>query len=153
MACAVFTYRDTCMGCADLYIEVRISYRIPYLLKVPACCKHSKGRNKRNLTAGSKSCRNTCHIALSYTAVYMSVGKCLFENAGLGCSRKIRIQHYKIGKILSAFSKCITIAFSSRDFLYICHIYSPPNSSSIFARSAMAIAYSSSLGALPCQPA
>ena len=42
MGCAVFTYCDTCMGCADFYIQVRITDGVSYLLKIAPCCEHGK---------------------------------------------------------------------------------------------------------------
>ena len=51
--CTIFSHGDSCMGCTDLYIEMRITYCITYLFKSAACGKHSKGTYKRYLARSS----------------------------------------------------------------------------------------------------
>ena len=121
MGRTVFSYRDAGMGSTDLHIQMRITDGVTNLLEVPSCRKHCKGTDKRNLTAGSKSCRNTCHITLCDTAVYMAVRKSLLKHACLGSACKVCIQHYQIREISTTLGKCITITFTRSDFLNVCH--------------------------------
>ena len=121
MGCSVLSDGNTCMGSADLYIQMRITDGISHLLKVTSCRKHGKRTDKRNLTAGCKSRRDTGHITLCDTAVNMALRKCLLENTGFGCTCKVSIQYNQIGIFRTALGKCITITFSCRDFLNISH--------------------------------
>ena len=75
MGCTVLAHGDTRMGCADLYVQMRVADRITNLLEVTSRRKHGKGTDKRYLATGSKTCRNTCHITFCNTAVYMTVRK------------------------------------------------------------------------------
>ena len=154
MGCTILSYGDPCMGCTDLYIQMRIADRISYLLKGSACCKHSKAAGEGNLTHGSQSRCNSHHITFCNTTINMPVRIRFLKYACLGRCCKICVKHNEFRIFCSQLYQRIAVAFSGRDLLYLCHYASSFFSSSlIFSRSAIAIAYSSSLGALPCQPA
>ena len=91
MGCTVFSYGNTCMGCSNLYIQMRVTYGVTNLFKSTACRKHGKGTCKGNLSYCCKTCCNSHHIAFCDTTVDKPVGICFLKNTGFGCCRKVRI--------------------------------------------------------------
>ena len=152
---AVLTYGDTCMGRTDLDIQMRVTDRVTYLFKSTSCCEHCKRAYEGNLTYQRQSCSHTHHVGLCDTAVDVAVGICLTEDSGLGSCCQVGIQYYQIGEFFCQLLQGVAVTFSGCDLFHgiFCHYCSPAfsNSFSILSRSAIAIAYSSSLGALPCQ--
>ena len=62
MCCTVFAYRDTCVCCTYLHVEVRITDRVSYLLKCSASGEHCECRSKWYLACCSHTCCNAHHI-------------------------------------------------------------------------------------------
>ena len=154
MGSSILSYRNSCMGSADLNIQMRISYGIPDLFKGSSCSKHGKAAHKWDLTGGCHTGSNANHITFCNTAVDMSVGICFLKNTCFGSSSKICIQNDYIRIFCSQFYQSVSVTFPGRDLFHciICHYASSFNSSSsIFSRSAIATAYCSSFGAVPCQ--
>ena len=119
MSCAVLTYGNSAVSCADLYIQLRIAYRVAHLLKCTSCRKHGKSADKRNFACRSKSGSDTYHIALCDTTVNMTLRKFFFEHCSLGGCSKVSIQNNKILMFFSKFHQSSAIACSCSDFLYI----------------------------------
>src|SRR5699024_507778 len=148
MCGSVFPDRNARVGSADLHIQMRISDRVSYLLICAANSKHRKRTCKRNFSRCSESCRNPHHIFLRDTTVDKAVRVNLLELTASCRLCQIRIEHDDIFMFRSELHQFFTITISRRNSLYIWH-----NASPSFSSSAIAILYSSSFGAFPCQPA
>ena len=138
------------MGCADFYIEMRVADGVADLLKRTSGSKHGKTARERNESAGGKTCRDAHHVSFCDTTIDVTVRECLFENTGFGRTCQVSVQNDQIIMLFSQFNQCVAVALTGCDLLNVSHYAF--TSSSIFSRSAIATAYSSSFGALPCQP-
>jgi len=118
MRCTVFSYGNTGVCCTDLYVQVRISYRVSYLFKSTSCCKHCKRTCKRNFSCGGKTCCDTDHVTLSDTTVNMAFRKYFLKHTGFGGSCQVCIQNYQVFVLFSQFYQGVTITFSGCNFLY-----------------------------------
>ena len=105
------------MGRSDLHIEVRVTDRVAHLLVISARRKHCKRTDKRNFSAGCKTCRDSCHIRLCNTDVPVALRKCLLKNAGLCRTCQIRIQNYQILVFFAHFYQCVAVTLSGCNLL------------------------------------
>ena len=119
MRCAVLAHRDSCMGGADLHIQMRISDGIAHLFIRAARRKHSEGRCKRDLAYRSQPGRDSHHIRFRDTAVDMAIRKCLLEGIRFGGIGQICVQNHQIGVLRPEFGKRLAVSFSCRDLLNI----------------------------------
>ena len=117
MGRSVLTHGDSRMGRSDLHIEVRVTDRVAHLLVISARRKHRKRTDKRNFSAGCKTCRDSCHIRLGNTDVPVALRKCLLKNAGLCRTCQIRVQHDQIFMLFSKLYQCVAVTLSGCNLL------------------------------------
>ena len=96
MGSTILAYGNTTMSSTDLYIKLRIAYRITYLLISTACCKHCKCTGKRYFTGSCETSCNTNHITLCNTTVNMTFRKLLLKDTCLCSCSKVSIQNDQI---------------------------------------------------------
>ena len=109
---AVLAYRDTGVSSTDYNIQMRIAYRVSYLLKGSARGKHGK-RAAYYLFAGSgDTCRYSHHISFCYAAVIKPFRKSLFKHSGLCSRRKVGVKHQKIISFFSQFYQSVSETYS-----------------------------------------
>ena len=96
VGCPILSYGNSGMSRADFNVQFRIAYRITYLLECASCREHSERTCKWHLAGGGNSCCHSDHIALSNTAVNMTLRESLLKSAGLCRCRQIRIQYHDI---------------------------------------------------------
>ena len=121
MCCTVFAYRDTCVCCTYLHVEVRIADRVSNLLKCSACGEHCKCRSKWYLACCSHTCCNAHHIRLSDTAVKKSVREFLLEYTCFCCSSKVCVKNIEVIVLIAKLCKSLAVAFSCSFLLQFCH--------------------------------
>ena len=138
------------MGRTDLDVQLGISDGIADLLKRTSCREHRKGRNKRDHTCRSSTCRNTEHVRFCDTAVKELVGMFLLELDGLCCFRKVRVKDDDI-ILVAEFREGGTVGFSCCNLF--CHCDIPPRVLTAFRdkRSAQQHLVHILLRSVPCR--
>ena len=140
------------MGCADLHVQMGIADGIADLLVSPSGGEHGEGGREGDQAHGGQARSHVNHIGLGNAAVKVAVGVSFLENTGLGCARQVRVQNHQVGGGRAQLLQGVAVAVAGGDVLHFSHDYTS-NAARAAASSAMPLAYSSSLGALPCQPA
>ena len=139
------------MGGADLDVQVGVTDGVAHLFKGAACGEHGKAGGKGHQPHSRHTGGGGHHVALGNAAVKMTVGVGFLEHTGLGGGGQVGVQHHHVGMVLRQFHQGGAVAVAGGDLLHFTHACA--SSSAIWAlSSSMAILYSSSLGALPCQP-
>ena len=149
---AVLAHRDPAVGGPDFHIQVGISDGIADLLIGPPGGKHGEGGGEGHQPHGGKAGGHIDHIGLGDAAVEVTLGECLLKDIRLGCPGQVRVRDHQVLRYGPQLLEGAAVAVAGSDFFHICHDYT---SSALRAweSSSMPLAYSSSLGALPCQPA
>ena len=101
MSSAIFTNRDSTVSSTDLNIDLRICDRVTNLLKCTSSCKHCKCAGKRNFSSCSQTCSDTHHIALSDTAVNMTLRKFFLKYTCLSSCSKVSVQNDQVFMFLT----------------------------------------------------
>ena len=151
MGSAVLPHRDAAVGGADLHVQVGVADGVAHLLKGAARRKHGKAGSKGHQPHGGHAGGSGHHVALRNAAVKMPVGIGFLEHAGLGGGSQVGVQHHHVGVIFRQFHQRSAVAVAGGDLLYVTHTCAS-SSQSCASNSPIAVRYSSSLGALPCQP-
>ena len=118
MSSAVFADRNTCMGCAYLYIKMGIAYAVSDYFISSACRKHSKCACEYQLACCCDTCRNAHHVCLCNTAVKEAVGICLLEYTCLCSCGKVCVENNKVVSLFSEHYKSFAVAFTGCFFLH-----------------------------------
>ena len=142
----IFSYRDSGVCRTNFYIQFRITDGVTNLLKCTSCCKHGKRTCKWNFTGCRKACSDSHHVTLCNSTVDMTIRESFLKDSCFCRSCKVSIQNYQILIFCTKLCKCISITLTSCYFFYFTHRDSPT-----FSKSAIACAYCSSFGAVPCQ--
>ena len=122
MACAVLTYGNAGMSCAELNVEVRITDSISDLLKSTACKEHCEGACENGVTRRCKTCGNAYHITFGDSCIKKSIRECLFKHACFCCGGKIGVHNNKALVLLAELNQSFTVSFSCCCFDYVCHL-------------------------------
>ena len=147
----VLAHRDAAVGGTDLHVQVGVTDGVAHLFEGAARGEHGKAGGERHKPHGRHAGGGGHHIALGNAAVKMTVGVGLLEHAGLGGGGQVGIQHHHVGMVLRQFHQRRTVAVPGGYLFDLTHSCASSPASWALS-SSMAILYSSSLGALPCQP-
>ena len=123
---AVLAHGDAAVGGADLHIQMGIANGIAHLLKGPARREHGEAGGKGHKPHGGGTGGSGDHVALGDAAVEMALRERLFEGAGLGGTRQIRVEHDEVRVLRAQLLEGVAVALPGGDLLHVCHVTFPP---------------------------
>ena len=144
MAGAVVGRSQAAVGASDFYVQVGVANFLTNLFRHPEGTEYRIGYHEWNFSRGGQSRRNAGAVLFCNTHVQMLHRQLLTKLLSLTGFTDIDIHNVDI---LVFFTQCYDFfaeTDTSGNFLFCIH-YRPPS-------SFIAISYSSSFGALPCQP-
>ena len=123
------------------------------LLKGAAGGEHGEGGGEGNQAHGGHTGGHADHVGLGDAAVEVAVREGLLEGLGLGGVGQVGVQNHQILMLRTQRGQSLAVGITGSNFFHVCHNHLPSTSARAAFSSFIAIAYSSSLGALPCQEA